>query len=157
MNIASYLRLMLLLLMLLVSSSCVNNSVNPSQMVQFCLGDENDVDKLIDLLERAASANDMKFINRSSASQLELSRLKKDPGYRVINISASRSDGLGFAAGNLGLGAHEIAIGFTNGTSTEESTKFVQSIMNILRSRWSVRPIAEGHGAMKSSECSSGS
>jgi hypothetical protein len=157
MSITSYLRVLLPLLMLSGAASCARSNVGPSQMVQLCLRDEKDTKQLVDLLKRVASENEMEFIDRSSASQIELTRLQKDPGYKIISISASRSDGLGFAAGNLGLGAHEIAIGFTNGNNTEDSSELVHSTMRELGLRWSVRSVPEGHGAMKSPVCDSGS
>ena len=152
MNAMSALKVMLLLSALSVSLGCSSNRPESPQMVQFCLRD-GDVDRLIDLLRQVASENGLNFVNLSSASQRDLSRLKMDPGYRVIDISASRRDGLGLAAGNLGLGAHEIAVGFTKGANAQESAKFIQNVMNMLESRWDVRSVVEGQGAMKSPEC----
>lgn len=153
MSAMSVLRLLLLLSALSMSMSCSGNHPRPPQMVQLCLHGEKEVDQLIGLLEQAASENGLKFVNRSAASQLELSRLKKDPGYRVISISASGPDGLGLAAGNLSLGAHGMAIGFSHGANAEESAAFIRSVMNLLSSKWVVRPVAEGQGAMKSTDC----
>jgi hypothetical protein len=122
-------------------------------MVQLCLHDEKEVDEMIGLLEHAASESGMKFVDRSAASQLELARLGKDPGYRVITISATNPDGLGLAAGNLGLGSREMAIGFTHGAKADESADFIRDVTNRLNSRWAVRHVADGHGAMKSGDC----
>lgn len=153
MSTVSILRLLLLLLALSVSISCSNSHPNPPQMVQLCLHDEKEVDQLIDLLGRIASENGLKFVNRSVASQLELSRLKREPDYRVISVSASRADGLGLAAGNFSLGAHEMAIGFTHGANVEESSTFVRDAIALLSTKWVVHPIPEGQGAMKSTDC----
>jgi len=153
MSAMSVLRLLLLLSTLSMAMSSSGNHPRLPQMVQLCLHDEKEVDQLIGLLEQAASENGLKFVNRSAANQLELSRLKKDPGYRVISISASRPDGLGLAAGNLSLGAYEMAIGFTHGANAEESAAFIRGVMNLLNSKWVVRPVAEGQGAMKSTDC----
>lgn len=122
-------------------------------MVQLCLNDEKEVDQLIGVLEQAASENGLKFVDRSAGSQRDLSRLKMDPGYRVIDISASRQDGMGLAAGNLSLGAKEMAIGFTRGVNAEESAAFTRGVINLLNSKWVVRPVPEGQGAMKSTDC----
>jgi hypothetical protein len=122
-------------------------------MVQLCLHGEQDIDPMMDLLEQAASEHGLKFVDRSAASQLELSRLRKDPGYRVISLSASRPDGLGLAAGNLSLGAKEMAIGFTHGANAAESAAFVRGVIDRLDAKWVVRPVAQGQGAMKSADC----
>lgn len=153
MNSALALRVILALSTVAMASSCAGTPPSPPQMVQLCLRDESEVEQLVDLLESTASGNGMTFVDRSSASQLELRRLKKDPGYRVISISASRPDGLGLAAGNLGLGAYEMAIGFTQGSNAQTSAAFVDKVMASLKSKWDVRLVASGKGAMKSTAC----
>lgn len=131
---------------------CVNNSAQPPQMLQVCLRND-DADSLIAILERVARENDMTFVDRSRQSRQELSRLGKDPGYRVINLSASRLDGLGVAAGNLGLGAHEIAIGVTNGSEPNDGKVLFHALMAELKSKWQVSVVPAGRGAVPSGKC----
>lgn len=149
MSARSALGVLLLLTTCSMAVSCGGGS-GTAQMVQMCLHAEEDVDHLVGLLEQAASAHGLKFINRSKASQLELASLGKDPGYRVVTVSASRQDGLGLAAGNLSLGAQEVAVGFTNGADSQESAAFIRGVADLLRSKWVVRPVADGQGAVKS-------
>jgi hypothetical protein len=145
-------RLLLLVSTLSMVMSCSGHPT-PPHMVQLCLHDEKDVDQVVGLLEQAASENGLTFVDRSAASQRELGRLNQDPGYRIISISASRPDGLGLAGGNLSLGANEMAIGFTQGADARESAAFVRGVIDRLDSKWVVRPVAEGQGAMKSPDC----
>lgn len=132
---------------------CTNDSAQLPQMVQLCVRDDGDADSLIAILERVARENQMNFIDRSRQSHQELIRLGKDPGYRVINVSASRLDGLGVAAGNLGLGPNEVAIGITGSSNPAERGSLVQALMNELKSKWEVRNVPAGQGAMPSEKC----
>lgn len=138
-------------------SGCTNDSAQRPQMVQLCVRDDRDADSLIAILERVARENEMNFIDRSRQSHQELIRLGKDPGYRVINVSASRLDGLGVAAGNLGLGPNEVAIGITGSSNPAERDALVQALMNELKSKWEVRNVPAGQGAMPSEKCKASS
>jgi len=151
MSVTSTLRLLLMLSTFTITSSCVGE--HAGLLVQMCLRDDRDVDALIDLVMQSASRNGMEFFDRSAASQRELATLGKDPGYRLVIVSASRSDGLGVAAMNLGLSANEMAIAFTPGANAEGSAAFIQSVMNQLQARWNVRTVPAGRGAMKSAHC----
>lgn len=134
-------------------SGCTNDSTQLPQMVQLCVRNDSDTDSLIAIIERVARENKMNFIDRSRQSHQELIRLGKDPGYTVINVSASRLDGLGVAAGNLGLGPNEVAIGITDGSNPAERDTLVQALMNELKSKWEVRNVPAGQGAMPSEKC----
>lgn len=134
-------------------SGCTNDSAQIPQMVQLCVRDDSDTDSLVAVIERVARENEMNFIDRSLQSHQELIRLGKDPGYRVINVSASRPDGLGVAAGNLGLGPNEVAIGITDGSSPAERDTLVRALMNELKSKWEVHNVPAGQGAMPSEKC----
>lgn len=133
-------------------SGCTNAPAQPSQMVQLCVRDDSDTDSLIAVIEEVARRNKMTFVDRSRQSHQELIRLG-NPGYRVINVSASRPNGLGIAAGNLGLGPNEMAIGVASGPSTAEADTLVQALMNGLKDKWEVRKVPAGQGAMPSEEC----
>lgn len=147
-----------LLLVILVGamlSGCINSSTNPSQMLQLCLDDENDGDSLIFIVKQLALSNDMEIVDRSQQSNIELTTLRQHPGYSVISVSASRSDGLGIAVGNLGLGANEVAIGITQGAHAQDSALLMKSLLNELQNRWDVRAVPVGKGAEPSSVCRS--
>lgn len=137
-------------------SACLSQNAQPPKMFQVCLGADRDVDLFLGNLESLARKNKMTFVNRSLQSHQELIRLGKDPGYRVINVSASRSDGLGVAAGNLGLGAHEMAVGVTNGSDPKASADFVHALIEELENSSAVHTVPTGQGALPSGKCKQG-
>lgn len=134
-------------------SGCTNDSAQPPQMVQLCVRNDSDTDSLIAVIERVARENKMNSIDRSHQSHQEIIRLGEDPGYRVINVSASRLDGLGVAAGNFGLGPNEVAIGITDGSSPAEKDALVKALISELKTKWEVRDVPAGRGAMPSEKC----
>ena len=134
-------------------SGCTNDAAQRPRMLQLCVRDDSDTGTLMAVLEGVAREQHMHFIDRSRQSQEELARLGRDPGYRIVNVSASRPDGLGIAAGNLGLGPNEIAIGTAGNSNPAEQEALMEVLRNAFEGKWEVRNVPVGQGAMPSGQC----
>ena len=122
-------------------------------MIQVCLDGESEDEDLVLIIKRLAQANRMNIHDRSKQSNRELTNLGQHPGYRIVNISASRPDGLGVAVGNLGLSEKEFAIGITQGSDREETDRLTRALEDAIPTNWNPQNVPAGQGAKSSSTC----
>lgn len=99
----------------------------------------------------------MEFTNRSGQTGDELrsmaSEIKTVPvNERPVNIGANRGSAFSFGAGNLGLPADQIVIGF-NGDDLATARPFADAVVTRLSSRWHVHEVPEGRGALPLPDC----
>ena len=134
------------LLILILVSGC-SGGKPPFLMVQFCLKDSSDADQFISLMKSISVSHEMTFIDRSSLSQKELKELKVSPNYRLIDISGSDRDGVGWGGGNFALSEYEIAIGFSEGTNPERARQFSEEVISMLGEKWHVHRLPPNKGA----------
>jgi hypothetical protein len=69
-----------------------------------------------------------------------------------VNIGAERGSAFSFGAGNLGLPADQIAIGF-NGDDLPEAKAFEDDTVEKLSARWQVHEVPQERGALPLSHC----
>lgn len=127
---------------------------HPSRMIQLCLGDEQGVAAFKDAMRSVARAKDMEFVDGSASTEKDLSTLGQHPGYELIYIGVSGKNGIGLEAGNLGLSAHEVAIGFSEGTDKARAQEFEDAVIQALDRRWQVHAVPPNQGALSLESCS---
>ena len=125
----------------------------PFLMVQVCLRDEQNLGLFTSMMKSIAQSESMNFIDNSAATQNELASLKANPNSRVINIGVERKDGMGMSAGNLGLPSYQVALGFSEGSSSSEAHRFSDVVVAALKQRWHVEAVKPGKGALPMKTC----
>jgi hypothetical protein len=125
----------------------------PFLMVQTCLGDERNVVLFENMLRIIAQSKNMTYLDGSKKTQDGLARLKASPSYRLIYVGVDRNDGMGLYAGNLGLSAYEVAIGFSEGSNPSEAHQFANLVVRTLKERWRVDVVPQGQGALPMNGC----
>jgi hypothetical protein len=124
-------------------------------MVQMCLGDEKGAALFMSTMKGIAQSQNMAFIDGSRKNQEDLVQLKVSPNYRLIDIGIERKDGVGLSAGNVGLSAYEVAIGFSEGSNPVEAHQFTDVTVGTLKQAWDVHVVPSGQGAFPLKGCSS--
>lgn len=107
-----------------------------------------------DAMREVAKENDMEFVDGSANTARDLSSLKQHPGYEIIYVGIRGKDGVGLEAGNLGLSAHEIAIGFSEGSDKSAALELEGAVVSALRREWQVHVVPPGQGAIPLNNCS---
>jgi hypothetical protein len=151
MNVRSNMATFALISLLGMLSGCVGK--RPFLTVQTCLGSEQNVALFMNAMRSIAQSQNMKFIDGSKINQKKLATLKVSPSYRLIDIGVERKDGMGMAAGNLGLSAYEVAIGFSEGSNSEEAHKFADLVVRTLKQNWRIYVVPPGQGAFPTKAC----
>ena len=139
------LRFFVATLAFLTSSGCVGK--HPFKQVQLCLDDQSNVNLFIQTMKDLSIANGMKFTDRSAETNKELAALNAKPDYEVMNISARRNDGVGWAAGNTGLSEFEVSIGFGHAPNLTAAHEFANVAIKSLEQKWRVYDVPQGQGA----------
>jgi hypothetical protein len=130
----------------------------PFLMVQVCLRDEQNLALFTNTLKSIAQAEHMNYLDNSAVTQNELAsiyrKLKKaNPNGLVINIGVVREDGMGLSAGNLGLPTYQVALGFSEGSSSSEAHRFADLVVGALGQTWQVEIVPNGQGALPMKTC----
>jgi len=125
----------------------------PFRIVQLCLRNANDVALFERVMRAISESKHMEYEDRSAASQRELIALGMSPSYTLINISADRADGVGWGAGNLGLHAYQVAIGFSRGSNPTAAHQFADLVVKRLKQKWLVHVVPPGRGAVQLKNC----
>lgn len=125
----------------------------PFLMVQVCLQDHRGVTSFEEIMKSISQSQHMEYGDRSAASQKELTELGASPDYKLINIGAVRSDGVGWGGGNLGLSAYQVAIGFSAGSNPVAAHRFANLVVDLLKQRWHVYVVPAGGGALPLKSC----
>ena len=121
--------------------------------VQLCLHDEQNLVSFIHIMKSTSQSQGMDYGDRSAATQRELTTLNVNPNYKVINIAAENKDGVGWAAGNLGLSAYEVAVAFSEGTNPTEAYRFADMVVATLKQKWPVYVVPNSRGALPMKNC----
>jgi hypothetical protein len=127
---------------------------HPSRIVQICLGDKENVAFFKEAMRSIARENGIEFIDGSATTERDLIVLKKHPGYTLIYLGIRGRDGIGLEAGNLGLSAYEVALGFSLGSDRSGAQKFEHDVIQELSKRWQVHAVPSGQGAFPLPSCS---
>lgn len=123
-------------------------------MVQLCLGGEQGVVQLVDMMKSIARTQGMDFVDGSERSQSELKGLHVAPKYQLIFFGVEQGDGMGLIVDNYGLSAYEVVIGFTDGADPLAAHRFANLVVGKLKQRWPVYVVPAGRGALPLKSCS---
>lgn len=154
MNSKLFMRELLLLSCLSMLGGC--SGQHPSRIVQICLGDKGNVAAFKDVMRSIAREKGIEFVDGGANTEKDLAALKKHPGYTLIYIGMRGKDGVGLEAGNLGLSAYEVAIGFS-GSDRSDSRQFENDVIQELSKRWQIHTVPPGQGAFSLPGCSGAS
>jgi len=124
-------------------------------MVQLCLHDQKNVLLFKDTMKSLSESEGMEYGDNSAATEKELIATKLKQSYPFINIAGTRADGVGWGAGNLGLSAYEVAVGFSDGSNPAEAHRFAGMVIGKLKERWHVYYVPPGQGAFPLKHCTS--
>lgn len=119
----------------------------PFKMIQFCVHDQEGVNRFKQTLSSIAKDEGMQFFDGSAELDRQLARAKVDVQRPVVYIGVKREDGSGLEAGNLGLDRFEIAIGFSEGKMPAEAWSFSFRVERALADRWNVHAVPPNKGA----------
>jgi len=119
----------------------------PFKMIQFCVHDQEGVNRFKQTLSSIAKDEGMQFFDGSAELDRQLARAKVDVKRPVVYIGVKREDGSGLEAGNLGLDRFEIAIGFSEGKMPAEAWSFSFRVERALANRWNVHAVPPNKGA----------
>jgi hypothetical protein len=128
--------------------------------VQFCLTDAASAAELKHLFQNIARAEGLTFGDRSADTEIELRAMKDHlpPDVRrsfpIINIGVESAKGWGASAGNAGLPANQVSVGF--GPDSPEARRFAERTVRRLRQTWTVFTVPEGRGAFALKDCATG-
>jgi hypothetical protein len=127
----------------------------PFRMVQFCLAGPQEIGSFTSFMDSIAQDYQMEFTDRSAATEAELTAIpnaKTSVAHPTVNIGADRNGEFSFGAGNLGVPADQIVLGF-NGNNADEAKKFADSVVSRLSTRWHIHEVPQGRGAFPLSKC----
>ena len=129
----------------------------PFRMVQFCLAGTQEIPAFTSFMNELAQEHRMEFTDRSGQTEDELRALasgnKNVPvASRVVNIGADHGGEFNFSAGNLGMPAEQIVVGF-NGTKLDDARQFADAVVSKLSTRWRVHEVPQGRGAFPLVKC----
>lgn len=129
----------------------------PFRTVQFCLAGPQEIPAFTSFMNEIAQEYRMEFTDRSGQTEDELQALASDNknvpvNKRAVNIGADRGGEISFGAGNLGMPAEQIVVGF-NGTNVGEARQFADTVVGKLSARWHVHEVPQGRGASPLANC----
>ncbi len=126
--------------------------------LQICVVDQRGVAILKGLMREAAAFERLQFIDNSARQGRDLKYigadglLKRDASL-AIDIHIEGNGGMGVTAGNLGLPAYQVAIGFTEGADPAKAHRLAARLIQVLAKQWQVETISVHKGAMPMKSC----
>ena len=136
-----------------LQSGCVGK--HPFLMVQMCVENEQGIADFKATMKDLAESNGMEFFDGSAETQQSLTEMNVAPGYPIIHIASKGPENYNFGAGNMGLSAFEVSVGFSEGSNPQAARQFAESVVNALQQRWEVHAVPPGQGAFPRGDCPS--
>ena len=126
--------------------------------VQMCLVDEAGVTQLKNIMRDVAKSENLQFIDNSAETGRALRNIGAEEAARhgaafAIDVHIEGEHGLGVTAGNLGLPAYQVALGFTAGRNAAKAHKLADRLVQALSQRWRVQTVPKGQGTLPMSSC----
>ncbi|MDQ3287241.1 MAG: hypothetical protein M3Q42_03080 [Pseudomonadota bacterium] len=142
-----------LIAFLVVLGGCAGK--HSHRTVQLCLGSEEGVGEFKRAMQLVAQDERMEFADGSVETARKLKAMGQHPGYELVHIGITGRDGVGLTAGNQGLSAYEVAIGFSSGANEAGVQEFESAAIRALNGRWEVYEVPLGQGAFPLKTCRS--
>jgi hypothetical protein len=134
--------------LLLVLSGC-GRGEHPFLMVQFCFTEKHGPSDFKSVLQDIASDEGMSFGDRSEEAQAGLQAIDDLPeditGSFPLIVVGVRKPEYGLGAGNAGLGANQVSLGF--GPDSPAARSFARRTVARLNETWDVVAVPDGQGA----------
>ena len=127
--------------------------------VQVCLVDEGGTVHFIQTMREFARSEGLRFVDNSAETRDYLQDVRDKGQVKLdhvptINMGIEGEHGLGVTAGNLGLPANQVALGFTAGANAAKAHKLADHLVQALSQRWRVQTVPKGQGVFPMSTCS---
>jgi hypothetical protein len=130
----------------------------PFLMVQMCLQDERELADLTRIMKSIAESNGLTFVDRSQETKAELNEIRKsapNTPIATLNIGTIDPDGVGFSAGNLGMGSTEVVVGFSEGSNSSKAHLLADTVVKELQLHWKLETVPSDKGAFPNPNCRS--
>ncbi len=126
--------------------------------VQVCPVPPADFSKLAEVMRRNAERESLSFVNNSTDLQTSLSNIDAEtdlPADRslLIDLHIEGANGLGVTAGNLGLYASQVSLGFTEGGDPIKARRLKDSLIRDLGAIWTVTRVDHTRGIQPDPAC----
>lgn len=130
----------------------------PFQIVQICLGSDENLRAFIREMQSIAETERMAFRDDSARTQQQLTVLDPDGTVHdvedvVISVSVESADGMGVTAANLGLPGYQVALGFTEGSRPSDAHAFARRALRKLSRHWQLITLPPNVGAQPLPNC----
>lgn len=128
--------------------------------VQMCLVDESGVTQLKNIMRNVAQLESLQFIDNSAETGRALKNIGAEGAAAhsaafAIDVHIEGEHGLGVTAGNLGLPAYQVALGFTAGRDAAKAQRLADHLVHALSQRWHVQTVPRGQGSFAMGSCGS--
>jgi hypothetical protein len=123
--------------------------------VQVCLAGQQEISAFVSFMDAIAQKHQMEFTDRSGATEAELRAVGNknvSVAHPHVNIGADHNGDFSFGAGNLGLPARQMAIGF-NGREPDAAHSFANAAVSQLSTRWRIYEVPQDRGALPLPNC----
>jgi hypothetical protein len=142
-----------------ITSGCVPGK-RPFLIVQVCLPKAQDLAVFKEEMQSIAHAEGLSFIDASANTQKDLESMDNPNVAKamygpLVNMGIERSDGVGLTAGNLGMPANQLVVGFSEGSDPAYAHRFADGVVDKLKQHWHVEMVPPGLGATGMKSCDS--
>jgi hypothetical protein len=142
---------------ILLLSSCAGGE-RPFLMVQLCAANDSGVDLFKQTLQSIARDERMRYIDASKATVRDLKAIgavgkNMHTDGKLVFVGVEGDMGPSLSAGNIGLNAHDIVVGFARGQDNAAADAFSDRVVARLKQHWTLKIVPEGSGAFPNPEC----
>lgn len=130
------------------------------EQVQMCVGDEQGIAELKSVMRAVAQSENLRFIDNSDQQAQDVKdvgadkALKRDVS-RAIDLHIEGESGLGVTAGNLGLPAYQVGLGFSEGRDPGKAHRLANRLIYSLSQHWNVQRVPSSQGILPMKGCGS--
>ena len=128
------------------------------ETVQICVGNEQGVAALKNVMVAVARSEGLQFIDNSAQQASDMKAIDADKALKrdvalAIDFRIEGPNGLGVTAGNLGLPPYQVGMGFTEGDDGPKAHQLADRLIGTLSQRWDVQRFTHGKGVMPMKAC----
>ena len=126
-------------------------------MVQLCVADDRGLDHFKQTLRSIARDEHIDGSLETTRDLNAIGATGKNihTDGTLVNVGVESDSGPSLTAGNLGLNAYDIAVGFARGHDSNAASAFSNRVVARLGKRWAIRTVPKDSGAVPNPECSS--
>ena len=131
-------------------------------MVQFCLGDIDQIATVNAVLREVAATHRLPFYDNSKATEADLNSAAEiqhnlPVAHPTVNVGTVGPDAMGFSAGNFAEAPSQIVVGFSKGDDIAKARELSDDVVQALSRRWRIRDVSnvETSGAFPLKDCNS--